>query len=139
MLNCQHTILFRLIKLCWWFVSYSLIIYWIMLTKCINCVNHLKSLFKIYVQGVSSVVWVSLCILETKMLMLWFFLNLILTYSFYSLEVWYSSILVLLTGNMKDAKVALSSMSIWYNSLSHSYIYHILLHNFISRNIILAS
>jgi len=31
----------------------------------------------------------------------------------YSLELWYNTILVLLTGYMKDAEVALDALSIW--------------------------
>ena len=31
-----------------------------------------------------------------------------------SLELWYNSILVLLTGNLKNAEVALDALAIWY-------------------------
>lgn len=31
-----------------------------------------------------------------------------------SLELWYSAILILLTGNLKNATVALDALSIWY-------------------------
>ena len=30
-----------------------------------------------------------------------------------SLELWYNTILVLLTGNMKDAEVSIDALSIW--------------------------
>jgi hypothetical protein len=32
---------------------------------------------------------------------------------FFSLELWYNTILVLLTGNMKNAEIALDALSIW--------------------------
>lgn len=32
---------------------------------------------------------------------------------FYSLELWYTTILVLLTGNMKNSEVAIDALSIW--------------------------
>lgn len=31
----------------------------------------------------------------------------------FSLEMWYNTILVLLTGNMKNAQIALDALSIW--------------------------
>ena len=34
-----------------------------------------------------------------------------------SLELWYNAILILLTGNLKNARVAVDALSIWYYSI----------------------
>ncbi|KAG5047206.1 hypothetical protein JHK86_016612 [Glycine max] len=33
--------------------------------------------------------------------------------SFYSLEIWYNTVLILLTGNMKNAEVSINALAIW--------------------------
>jgi MATE family multidrug resistance protein len=32
---------------------------------------------------------------------------------FYSLEIWYNTVLILLTGNMKNAEIAIDALAIW--------------------------
>ena len=40
----------------------------------------------------------------------------------YSLELWYNTILVLLTGNMENAEVQIDALAIWYITFALSYI-----------------
>jgi hypothetical protein len=49
---------------------------------------------------------ISICVKHT-------FISLPCLLFFISLELWYNTILVLLTGNMKNAEIALDALSIW--------------------------